>query len=121
MREFKGKFKKTIFLLGNCASTGILIGPINFYWYQYLDTKWPGKAFRTIFKKIILDQLICATVCTFLFIMIICFLEGMTLNDSLSEFAIKFPYIYLVGLEFLNRKNFLFLNNLFLIFDRSIG
>jgi protein Mpv17 len=112
MRRFKGKLKKMIFILGNCASTGILIGPINFYWYQYLDTKWPGKAFRTILKKIILDQLICATVCTFLFIMIICFLEGMTLNDSLSEFANKFPYIYLVGLEiFKSQKLLVFLNN----------
>ncbi|CAF0931180.1 unnamed protein product [Brachionus calyciflorus] len=80
----------------NISLTGVVIGPLNYYWYKYLDTKYPTKTPRIIIKKILLDQIYGATFFTFLFIVIVCLLDGKTIRESLSEFVEKFPFIYLV-------------------------
>lgn len=83
-------------ILDNISCSGLVIGPLNFYWYKYLDTKYPEKTIRIIAKKIFLDQIYGATFFTFLFIIIVCMLEGKKLSQSLEEFRQKFPFIYLI-------------------------
>lgn len=40
------------------AVTGAVIGVICHYWYIALDQRLPGRAFRTIVKKLLVDQII---------------------------------------------------------------
>jgi len=74
----------------------LIIGPINYYWYAYLDKAFPGRTVKIISKKILLDQLIGASVFTVLFIVVVCLLEGKNWTESISELRQKFLYIYLV-------------------------
>lgn len=82
--------------LGNISASGIVIGPLNYYWYRYLDKILPKKTFASISTKIVYDQIFGATVFTFLFILIVSLLDGFTLKESFDEFVRKFPIIYLV-------------------------
>lgn len=76
--------------------TGLVIGPLNYYWYSFLDRIHPSKTMLAITKKILLDQLFGATVFTIIFILVINYLENMRFNESIRELIAKFPYIYLV-------------------------
>lgn len=87
----------SIFGVENIAASGVIIGPLNYYWYFYLDKAFPGRTVQTIAKKILLDQMIGATLYTFLFIVVVCLLEGKSMGASLDEFRQKFLYIYLVS------------------------
>jgi hypothetical protein len=90
------KNSKDLFYKGNISASGLVIGPLCYYWYVYLDKILPAKTLGIVMKKILYDQLVGATVFTFLFIMTVCLLDGMSWNESLKEFVHKFPYIYLV-------------------------
>ena len=48
--DWSGVF--TVTLVG-CA----LLGPINHYWYTFLDKLIVGTSFRSVVKKVIVDQL----------------------------------------------------------------
>lgn len=37
---------------------GVALGPFNHYWYVYLDRFFPGIKRKTIFKKVILDEIV---------------------------------------------------------------
>ena len=39
------------------AITGATVGVICHYWYIYLDRKLPGRAFKTVMKKLLVDQI----------------------------------------------------------------
>ena len=84
------------FFKGNVSASGIVIGPLSYYWYTFLDKIYPKKTFISILKKILLDQLIGATLFTFLFILIVCYFDGLNLSQILDEFRNKFLFIYLV-------------------------
>lgn len=49
------------------ATLGLLMGPVNHYWYVALDFVMPGRAGKTVFKKVLADQLVMAPVCCVLF------------------------------------------------------
>ncbi|RNA26440.1 mpv17 2 [Brachionus plicatilis] len=96
--EINSKKSQNYDFLRTCkiSCSGFVIGPLNFFWYKYLDTKFPGKSLRVVAKKILLDQIYGATFFTFLFIMIVCLLDGKNFGESLREFGEKFPFIYLI-------------------------
>ena len=51
------------------AVLGFLIGPLNHYWFLFLDRKLPGRRAATVVKKVIVDQLVLAPVaCAFFFV-----------------------------------------------------
>ena len=81
----------------NISSTGFVIGPLNQVWYWFLDRSFQTKTFKTVCKKIFLDQLVGATFFTFIFIIMTCLLDGYSINQALKEFVEKFPFIYLVS------------------------
>lgn len=45
------------------AILGMFMGPINHGWYRLLDRVLVGVATRTVFKKVLADQLVMAPVC----------------------------------------------------------
>jgi hypothetical protein len=83
--------------------SGLIIGPLSYWWYKYLDYLHPSKTFSAIMKKILYDQLVGATFFTFIFIMTVCLMDGMSLSQSFNEFKDKFVFIY-----FVRTKNILF-------------
>ena len=48
---------------------GLALGPLNHYWYLFLDKILPGATGRIVFKKVILDELIASPVFTTSFFM----------------------------------------------------
>lgn len=87
------KFKKERIRLdkrrsGNVALTGLLIGPFCHFWYLYLDKWLPGRTFRIIAKKLIVDQLICSPVVIGSYLAITSWCEGqrgIALKQELIE------------------------------------
>lgn len=51
------KFVSALFS-GRMFIMGLALGPFNHYWYIYLDKFLPGIKKKTIFKKVILDEVI---------------------------------------------------------------
>lgn len=86
-------FKRTT----DIALIGVLVGPIMYGWYGYLDNLLPGRSFKTIAKKVVIDQLIGSTGFLCLFVVGLCLLQGQSFNDGLNELIRKFPYMYLVS------------------------
>ncbi len=78
------------------SAPGIILTPLNYYWLVYLDKILPARTFKVIGKKILLDQAIGAPVFLFIFIVMVCLIEGKTVSESLKEFYQKFLFIYLV-------------------------
>ena len=52
---------------GRMTAMGILIGPLNHYWYRFLDARWPGKMHRIVITKVLVDELVYAPVGTTIF------------------------------------------------------
>ena len=78
------------------ATIGSVIGPLMYAFYSYLDKILPGKTFKIIAKKILIDQLVGGTLFIFIYIVGICLLEGQSFTQACDEFLQKFPFIYLV-------------------------
>lgn len=72
------------------ATLGLLMGPVNHYWYVALDFVMPGRAGKTVFKKVLADQLVMAPVCCVLFYTGMCFLERKTSRQAMGELKVKF-------------------------------
>ena len=49
------------------AIVGSYIGVMDHFWYTALDSLLPSRAFTTVFRKMILDQIIMAPACTSFF------------------------------------------------------
>lgn len=82
---------------------GTLMGPMHHYYYIYLDKVLPRADLKTVFKKIICDQLIAspATILCFFYGMGI--LESKTFSKSTAEIYEKFRYVYAVS-TYINAK-----------------
>lgn len=52
---------------GRMTAMGLLIGPLNHYWYRLLDTRWPGKTHRMVLSKVLMDEVVYAPVGTCIF------------------------------------------------------
>ncbi|XP_033111665.1 mpv17-like protein 2 isoform X1 [Anneissia japonica] len=81
---------------GRMAAIGFMLGPINHYWYLYLDRFLPGTSGRMVLKKILLDQIVAAPFFNASFIIGIGVLEGKPLSENIENFKCKFPTLYLI-------------------------
>ncbi|KAL0131902.1 hypothetical protein PUN28_003039 [Cardiocondyla obscurior] len=66
----------------NMSISGMSIGVVCHYWYNYLDTRLPGRTIGIVLKKVIIDQLVCSPLCLSTFFLTLALLE----NNSLAEF-----------------------------------
>ena len=80
----------------NISASGLVLGPLQYYWYTYLDKILSTRSTKVIMKKILLDQLIGATVYNAIFIYIVTLFEGKSLKECFKELNDKFLYIYAV-------------------------
>ncbi|XP_070149825.1 mpv17-like protein 2 isoform X1 [Polyergus mexicanus] len=79
----KGEWNRWSFIrTRNMAISGMSIGIVCHYWYNFLDTKMAGRTISTVLKKVVVDQLICSPLCISMFFLTLAVLE----NSSLAEF-----------------------------------
>lgn len=78
----------------NVALTGLLIGPFCHYWYIYLDKWLPGRTFRIIAKKLVVDQLICSPVVIGAYLAITSWCEGQRGKALKQEIIEKGKTLY---------------------------
>ncbi|CAG7717217.1 unnamed protein product [Allacma fusca] len=81
---------------GRMGVIGVLLGPTHHYFYKYLDVLIPRRDGRSIFKKIMADQLIACPMFSVQFFMGMAYLEGKSLPECWGEFKKKFPTVYAV-------------------------
>ena len=78
----------------NVALTGFLIGPFCHYWYLFLDRWLPGRTFRIITKKLIVDQIICSPVVIGSYLAITSWCEGRRGEALKQELIEKGKMLY---------------------------
>lgn len=76
------------------AITGLLIGPFCHFWYIFLDWWLPGKTFKVVTKKLIVDQLICSPVAITSFLAVTSYLEGKRGKELKQELLKKGKTLY---------------------------
>jgi protein Mpv17 len=77
---------------------GLAQGPPQHIFYKFLDWRLPRRDFKSISKKILLDQLIASPVCICIFFFGMGYLEGHTWDEIITETKMKFLTIYMVHL-----------------------
>lgn len=77
------------------AVSGMSVGIICHYWYRYLDSKLPGRSTKIVFKKVIIDQLICSPLCISAFFLTLGVLEMSSLAELRQEIKEKAHRLYL--------------------------
>jgi len=66
----------------NMSISGMSIGIVCHYWYNFLDARMAGRTIGIVLKKVIIDQLICSPLCISTFFLTLALLE----NNNLAEF-----------------------------------
>ncbi|XP_072041004.1 mpv17-like protein 2 isoform X2 [Amphiura filiformis] len=83
---------------GRMLTIGLLLGPLNHYWYLLLDRVLPGATGRIVAKKVLLDEIIASPIFTTSFFMGVGLLEGNTVGDSFAILRKKFLTVYMMDL-----------------------
>ena len=79
---------------------GLSQGPLHHYWYGFIDRALPSgrrTGLRTVGLKILADQIVAAPFFAVTFFYGMGLLQGKGLADCWTEFAAKFPAVYLVS------------------------
>ena len=53
--------------VGRMGTLGLCTGPLNHFWYLYLDRLLPGATVRIVLKKVLADQIVMAPICSSVF------------------------------------------------------
>lgn len=75
-------------------------GPMYFYYYGYLDRKLPGKNPRTVFLKVLIDQVLYTVPSLFVFYCIMGKLESKTNGEIKEEIRLKYVPTYVTSALF---------------------
>lgn len=79
----------------NMATAGFTVGIFCHHWYNYLDHKIPGKRhIRTVFKKVMVDQLIASPIVILLFFATLGIMKQETLPEAIEEIKNKWIRLY---------------------------
>lgn len=78
------------------ALMGFALGPLNHFWYVFLDKRLPGTALKTVAKKVLCDQLFMAPLCFSVFYPTMGLLEGKDLQGCWDELCVKFIPTYIM-------------------------
>lgn len=104
--------------IGNMFIVGCLCGPLNHYFYKWMDKIIPKADFTSATKKILLDQILMSPACVVLFFYSAGLLEKQTVNECTVEMKEKFITVYTVSSKFMKPQ---IKNNDFLFCYRLIG
>jgi len=95
-QEVEGVDRRAIFRMFILGS--LLLSPTLYFWYRFLDTRYPGAAWRPIFTKLLLDSTVASVPLYSAFYIGSSFLEGK--KDVFGEWRSKFLPTYLVAMAF---------------------
>ena len=95
------------------GTAAFLMGPVDHYWYHFLDSRFPGTGAATVARKVTLDILVygpigvvlfylrklrlayvVAFTCVVRFNAVMCKLEGKSWNEAVKETKQKFAATY---------------------------
>ncbi|KAL6263633.1 hypothetical protein P5V15_006418 [Pogonomyrmex californicus] len=79
----------------NMAISGMSVGIVCHYWYNFLDARMVGRTISIVLKKVILDQLICSPLCISIFFLTLALLENSNLTEFMTEIRKKAHRLYL--------------------------
>ncbi|XP_073401042.1 mpv17-like protein 2 [Dendrobates tinctorius] len=77
-----------MFIIGNC------FGPLDHYWYIWLDRLLPRATVQVVVKKVLLEQIVVSPILGVLFFVGVGSMEGQTIRNSWAEFKGKFWEMY---------------------------
>ncbi|XP_075218364.1 mpv17-like protein 2 isoform X2 [Lycorma delicatula] len=84
----------------NMTLVGFAIGVPQHYFYSNLDLRLPGNSKATVFKKIIMDQLVASPCGIFIFFFGLGLLEHRNLSSGYKEIRNKFTTVYMTDWMF---------------------
>ncbi|XP_056426129.1 mpv17-like protein 2 isoform X2 [Hyla sarda] len=77
-----------MFIIGSC------LGPLDHYWYVWLDHWLPGATTKVVVKKVLLEQILVSPILGVLFFVGVGLMEGQSMRNSWTEFKGKFWEMY---------------------------
>ncbi|XP_071092457.1 mpv17-like protein 2 [Haliotis cracherodii] len=77
------------------SCTGFLVGPFCHFWYMFLDRWLPGRTLRIVFKKILVDQLVCSPLFIGMFLMSLNYMENDSWDKVKQDLVEKGKTLYL--------------------------
>ncbi|KAM4052363.1 mpv17-like protein 2 isoform 1-T2 [Anomaloglossus baeobatrachus] len=77
-----------MFIIGNC------LGPLDHYWYIWLDRFLPSATVQVVVKKVLLEQVFVSPILGVLFFVGVGSMEGQSIRNSWAEFKGKFWEMY---------------------------
>ncbi|KAG5672111.1 hypothetical protein PVAND_002266 [Polypedilum vanderplanki] len=78
----------------NMATSGLTVGVFCHFWYQYLDSKLPGRTFKTVMRKVLVDQIIASPIVISLFFITLGVVRRESLEETMNEIRQKFIRLY---------------------------
>ncbi|KAK4012017.1 mpv17-like protein 2 [Daphnia magna] len=76
------------------SATGTVVGVICHFWYNWLDKRLPGKTFKIVLKKLLVDQVIFSPFLIAVFFGTVGVLEHMSTAEVLEEIKAKAWRLY---------------------------
>jgi protein Mpv17 len=78
----------------NMAASGLVVGAFCHYWYKVLDKRVPGRSFKIVTKKVLIDQLIASPIVISLFFVTLGIMRRESVNETMDEIRNKFIRLY---------------------------
>ena len=100
-----------------------VFGPFVYYWYRFLDNKYPGKTPKVLFRKVSLDLLI-APIWYGFYIGGLCLLKSHSFEEGMTEYMEKAPLLIAADLVIwpvLQTFNFVFFPHYYRIIGMKLN
>lgn len=75
--------------------SGIAVGVVCHYWYRFLDQRYPGRALKTVLKKVLIDQMVLSPCYITVFFATTSYMEEHSWEDFKKELLQKWWRLYL--------------------------
>lgn len=77
------------------ALSGLTVGVVCHYWYQFIDARIPGRSLSIVLKKVFWDQIICSPIVISTFFLTLGLLENTSKDEIISEIKDKAWRLYM--------------------------